>query len=56
MLIAQAIVERGLLDTMVGWFTTTFDQLRYYVGEDNIKWILIGLAVFLAVIFFKPRR
>ena len=54
MLIAQAIVERGLLDSLVAAFTTGLDQVDYYIGTGNAKWVLIGLAIVLAVVFFKP--
>jgi hypothetical protein len=56
MLIAQAIVEHGMLDTLVSAFQTAVDQVDYYVGTGNAKWVLIGLAVVLAVVFFKPSR
>ena len=56
MLIAQAIAEHGLLDSLAAAFTTALDQLDYYVGTGNAKWALIGLAVVLAAVFFKPSR
>jgi hypothetical protein len=56
MLVAQALVERGLLDAMVAAIWSALTQVEYYVGTGNSKWVLIGLAVVLAVIFFKPRR
>jgi len=56
MLIAQAIVERGLLDSLVGAFMTALDQVDYYIGTGNAKWVLIGLAIVLAAVFFKPTR
>ncbi len=56
MLIAQAIVEHGLLDSLVAGFMTAVDQVDYYVGTGNSKWMLIGLAIVLAAIFFKPSR
>lgn len=56
MLIAQAIVEHGMLDSLAAAFQTAVDQVDYYVGSGNAKWMLIGLAVVLAVVFFKPSR
>jgi hypothetical protein len=56
MLIAQAIVERGLLDSLVDVFMTALVNLEYYIGTGNTKWVLIGLAVLFAVLFFKPSR
>ena len=56
MLFAQALVERGLLDSMVSSIWSALMQVDYYVGEGNTKWVLIALAVVMAVVFFKPRR
>jgi hypothetical protein len=56
MLIAQAIVEHGFLDSLVAAFTTAADQVDYYIGAGNAKWALIGLAIVLAAVFFKPSR
>ena len=56
MVIAQAIVERGLLDTLVDGFITIMDRADYYIGTGNTKWALIALAVVMALVFFKPSR
>ena len=56
MIIAQAIVERGLLDSLVDRFVTIFDLADYYIGAGNTKWALIALAVLMAFVFFKPSR
>ena len=56
MIIAQAIVERGLLDTLVDGFLTILDRADYYIGPGNTKWALVALAVLLAFVFFKPSR
>lgn len=56
MLLAQALVERGLLDSMVTSIWSALMQVTSYVGEGNNKWLLIGLALVLAFLFLKPRR
>ncbi|HEY8535700.1 MAG TPA: hypothetical protein VIL25_04595 [Vicinamibacterales bacterium] len=56
MLLAQALVERGLLDAFVASIWSALMQIEYYVGTGNTKWVLIGLAVVLGYIFLKPRR
>jgi hypothetical protein len=56
MLIAQAAVEHGLLDSLAAGFQTAVDQMDYYVGTGNAKWVLVGFAVVMAAIFFKPSR
>jgi hypothetical protein len=56
MLFAQALVERGLLDSMVSTFWSALADVDYYLGEGNSKWLLIVLAIVMALVFFKPRR
>jgi hypothetical protein len=56
MLFAQGLVERGLLDSLVSSVWSALMQIDYYVGPGNSKWVLIALAVVMAVAFFKPRR
>ena len=56
MLIAQALVERGLIDSFVSSIWSALMQAEYYIGQGNTKWVLIAFAVAMAFIFFKPRR
>ncbi len=56
MLIAQAVVEHGMLDSLAAGLSAAFDQVDYYVGTGNTKWLLVGLAIVMAIVFFKPRR
>jgi hypothetical protein len=55
MLFAQALVERGLLDSMVSSIWSALMNVEYYIGEGNSKWVLVALAVVMAVLF-KSRR
>ena len=56
MLLAQALVERGMIDSMVSNIWSALMRVDQYVGQGNTKWLLVGLAVFLGFVFFKPRR
>jgi hypothetical protein len=56
MLVAQAIVERGLIDTVVDAVRSAMDQVGYYIGTGNTKWVLIGLVVIITIAFFKSKR
>jgi hypothetical protein len=56
MLVAQAIVEGGMLDTIVSAVRSGVEQGVYYVRTGNAKWFLIGLAVVMAILLFKPKR
>ena len=56
MLFAQALVERGMIDVMVANIWSAMMRVDQYVGQGNTKWLLLGLAVFMGFVFFKPRR
>lgn len=55
MLLAQALVERGLLDSMVSSIWSALMRVDSYIGVGNTKWVLIALAVVM-VFVLKPRR
>jgi hypothetical protein len=56
MLVAQAIVESGFLDTVISAVAGGVEQAIYYIRAGNTKWFLIGLGVVMAVLLFKPKR
>jgi hypothetical protein len=56
MIVAQALVERGLFDAMVASIWSALQQAESYIGAGNTKWVLIALAVIFGFLFFKPRR
>ncbi len=56
MLVAQALVEHGLIDTVVDAVRNAMDQVSYFIGTGNTKWVLIGLVVIMTFVFFKQKR
>ena len=56
LVIAQALAERGMLDAMVAGITRVRYALDDLVGYDNTKYVLMGLAVLLALFAFRRRR
>jgi hypothetical protein len=56
MLVAQALVESGMIDTVVSAVSSGVEQAVYYVRAGNAKWFLIGLAIVMAILLFKPKR
>lgn len=56
MLLAQALAERGMLDSLVASVWSGLMRVTDFVGTGNTKWWLIGAAVVLGYIFLKPRR
>lgn len=56
MLVAQALVERGLIAGFIDGIAGALMQFDAFVGPGNTKWVLIGLAVVLGWVFFKPKR
>ena len=56
MLVAQALVERGLLAGFIDSIGAALLQMDYYIGQGNAKWALVALALVLGWIFLKPKR
>jgi hypothetical protein len=56
MLVAQAMVEAGFLDTLVSTVSYGVEQAISYVRAGNAKWFLIGLGLIMAILLFKPKR
>jgi len=54
-MLAQALVERGLIDSFISGVWSALVQVDYYVGEGNTKWLLVALAVVMALLL-RPRR
>lgn len=56
MVVAQALVERGLFDALVSSIWSALQRAEYYIGTGNTTWVLIALAVLFGFLFLKPRR
>lgn len=56
MILAQALVERGLFDALVASIWSALQQAEYYIGTGNTKWVLLALAVIFGFLFLKPKR
>ncbi len=56
MLLAQALVEHGMLDSMVTGVGQARDRIELYIGQGNSTYLLIGIAVVLLFFLLKPRR
>ena len=56
MLIAQALVERGIIAGFIDSLGAALVEMDYYIGQGNAKWALVGLALVLGWIFLKPKR
>jgi len=53
---AQALVERGLLDSIAAGIRGVGYRLDEFVGPGNSKWVLIAAAaVFIFFMFRRPR-
>jgi hypothetical protein len=56
LLVAQALAERGMLDSMVAGITRLRYQLETYIGEGRTTYLLIGAAVVFVFLMLRPRR
>ena len=53
-LVAQALVERGMLDSIAAGITQLRYQIELYIGDGGSTYLLIGAAVIF--LFFITRR
>jgi LPXTG-motif cell wall-anchored protein len=54
---AQTLVEySGLLASVAARISAIVDRAEWYVGQGNVKYILIGLLVILLLMLVRRRR
>jgi len=53
-IIAQAIVERGMLDGIADGAMRVKDAIEVQIGDGNAKWLLV--AGIIALLFWALRR
>jgi hypothetical protein len=56
MVTAQAIVERGMLDSLATGLTRVRYAIEAQIGAGNAKWLLAVVVVGLLFWAFRPRR
>jgi hypothetical protein len=56
MLIAQAFVERGVLDSITSGIGTFFEQAGYYARQPWSIWVAVIVLIALAWLFLRPSR
>ena len=55
-MLAQAMVERGMLDSIAAGVSSARYRLELYVGEGNAIWVVIGVVVLLVLTRVKRNR
>jgi len=55
LLVAQALVEHGMLDAMVSGIGAARTRIELYIGEGNTLPLLIVLLLVLALVFRRRR-
>ena len=55
LLVAQALVEHGMLDAMVSGIATARSRIELYIGQGNALPVLIVLLLVLALLFRRRR-
>lgn len=54
---AQTLVEySGLLASISARISAFIDSVEYYVGQGNVKYLLIGIALILLLMIVRRRR
>jgi len=55
MLIAQAIIERGVLESMAVGVERAFTHMELWIGSGNAPWAIGALLILLAIAFLRRR-
>jgi hypothetical protein len=56
LVLAQAMVERGLLDSIVAGVSAARYRLELYVGQGNAIYVVIGVVLLLVLTRVKRNR
>jgi hypothetical protein len=56
LILAQAMVERGLLDSIAAGLSSARYRVELYVGEGNAIWVVVGVVVLLVLTRVKRNR
>jgi hypothetical protein len=56
MLIAQALVEHGVLDSFTSGIGRLFDEAGYYAAQPWFIWLAVAVLLGLGWIFLRPSR
>lgn len=56
LLLGQALVERGLLDSMAAGLAHVRYRLELYIGEGNAVYLLAAAVIVLVVMKIRLRR
>ena len=56
LVLAQAMVERGLLDSIAAGLGDARYRLELYVGQGNTIYVVIGVVLLLVLTRVKRRR
>ena len=56
LLLAQSLVEYGLLDSIAAGMVSARDQIELYIGRGNSVYALAGALVVVVLLLFRRRR
>ena len=55
-LLAQSLVEDGLLDSIAAGLSSARDQIELYIGQGNGVYALAAALVVVVLLLFRRRR
>jgi LPXTG-motif cell wall-anchored protein len=56
-IVAQTLVEySGLLGSVAARISAVIDRVEAYIGQGNVKYLLIGFLVLLLLLLVRRRR
>jgi hypothetical protein len=56
LLIAQALLEHGLLDSMAAGFAKLRYQLEAYVGQGRLTYVVVAVVILFAFVLARRPR
>ncbi len=56
LLLAQALVEHSLLDSIAAGIAAARYRVETYIGQGNSKFVLIGAAAICVLLLLRRRR
>lgn len=55
-MLAQAMVEYGALQSIAASFANAYNRVENYLGQGNLKYVLLVLIVVIILLLVKRRR
>ncbi len=55
-IVAQTLVEYGFLNSLVAGLVSARDRIEFYIGQGNLKYLLLGTLAVIVLLLARRRR